>query len=969
MHRPDWKRTLAAVVCATTLLSCQPKAPPTTAPAAFLTVGPVVAVDLSDARGEAVEARVASARNETVGLGIKVTPPEAGRARKKLSVRVGPIRTADGATIDGKHVTAYQVVAMPAETNLAAYVRHTGMETTRAKLPGALVPLKAEKDGRVQLAQVRDGGRLDTVGDKESGIGEPVTLWFDIHVPAEVAAGEYFTTVELIEKGWGDKVVGSLPVRLEVDDFVLPDERHLLMVSRVEWESLYKHWPKEFEAITPRLLNRDEERHEGAINVMDGIARAAQRNRVQVVFGRLQPTVKWPAAAPPVIDWTDFDTVVGPWLTGEGFAGRVPYGYWPLPAVDGLDRYDRASRMEYWQAVATHFDQKDWLAQATVWLDAVPGANEERRWRDATAEAAAILRAHSRVRVTAPVPGNALDVVERPDEGRLDWSNAARLAVWGPGLVYAPRTKPWPRGVEGPRRFLSAAMGSPTPYVGVGATERDVRQWAWLAFVQRVGLVAWPEALPKSSSSGAAAGAGEQVWLYPGHWFGVDGPVETVQLKWARRAAQDYEYLWLAQQRGEVVSPEIVARLLSRPVEIRTGQAADPVYALAAGTADQAVWEGARRLVARAIQLSSAGGRSDERRAEELRLETLRWTVAQGRPTGLVRDVRWVPGFEPNAVDVRVGVDLYSAAEDPAERNTIEWTRVPAGWQARPRPVEVPPLVTNQVRRVELEGRLDLDQAGAGVAADGAGEGRVEFVSGYNRARSAARFVLPIARSERREGRVLLDGELSEWNDLDAAQRGPLVPMLNRPSVRADEVERAGTPSAVYTAWGEDSFYVAFKLAGVGAAAGTAGGGRNFVEYQERRAWGEDLCEVLMQGVYEGGATGPVVHVVCKPSGGTWAERKSVGDTEWSGMAGAGVLYAGRVGDGGRENSEGTWRGEVAVPWKLLEDAKHGRPRLVRFNFVQHKASTGESASWAGPVDYGRDERLMGLIVLRESGR
>jgi hypothetical protein len=74
------------------------------------------------------------------------------------------------------------------------------------------------------------------------------------------------------------------------------------------------------------------------------------------------------------------------------------------------------------------------------------------------------------------------------------------------------------------------------------------------------------------------------------------------------------------------------------------------------------------------------------------------------------------------------------------------------------------------------------------------------------------------------------------------------------------------------------------------------------------------------------------------------------------------VLYAGRV-DGD------TWRGEVSVPWKLVEDAKFGRPKVLRFNFVQHKAATGESASWAGPVDFGRDEGLMGVIVLRDKAK
>lgn len=948
------------MVCAAALATSPPGAATLAAPATQPTdAAPLVAVDLSDARATTLaDVHLLSARNETVGLAVHLTPPNKDRARKKLSLRIGPLKTDSGTTIDASVVTPYQVVDMPAETNRAEYVRHTGQPTSQARLPGALIPLQRDKDGRVPMAQIRDGGRLDKPGDKEQGIAETLTFWFDLHIPAEAPAGEYSTTVELLEKGlFGDNVVASLPVKVAVDDFALSDDRHLRMVSPVAWETLYKHWPKEFEAITPRLLNRDEPHHAGAIRVMDQIVRTAQLNRVQVVFDRVQPTVKWPAGAPPQVDWADFDTVVGPWMTGEAFADRVPYGYWPLPKAESLERYDQPSRMEYWQAAATHFDQKEWLFDSTVLLDR-PAGNipADRARREVTAEAAAITRAHSKVRVTTPVPEATLDVSERPAEGRVDLANAARVIAWGPGLVYAPRQAEWPKGFDEPGRFLAVGQASPTPYVGVGETERDVRQWAWLAFLQNAGMVLWNEALPAEERPDVPAAAGEQVWLYPGSWFGVDGPVESLQIKWARRAAQDYEYLWLARQRGEMVSPEIVASLLSKPVEVRVGQAADPAYALVSGTADQAAWSEARRLVAKAIGLTAAGQTPDERKAEELRLEAVRWTNTQGKPTAMARDVRWAPtktADDGHWLNVKLGVDVYTPTTDAAEKNSMEWATVPPGWQVNPRPTTVPTLEANRVRRVEMEGRFDLDRAGAATT----GEGRVEFVSGYNGLRSATRFVLPVVTSERREGNVTLDGELGDWNKLDAVQDGALVKMLDQPGARQEELSRAGTASAVYTGWGEDSFYVAFRVGGVSADLKSA---RNFVEYQQRRAWGEDLCELLVQGVYEGGATGPTLHVVCKPTG-QWVERKSIGETEWTASAGT-VLYAGKI-DGDN------WRGEVSVPWKLIDDAKFGRPKFLRFNFVQHKAANGESSSWAGPVDYGRDEGVMGVIVLRDKGR
>src|SRR5262249_26019931 len=79
----------------------------------------------------------------------------------------------------------------------------------------------------------------------------------------------------------------------------------------------------------------------------------------------------------------------------------------------------------------------------------------------------------------------------------------------------------------------------------------------------------------------------------------------------------------------------------------------------------------------------------------------------------------------------------------------------------------------------------------------------------------------------------------------------------------------------------------------------------------------------------------------------------------WQPIEGLAVRYAGTV-DGG------TWRGELAIPWKALIEANKDRPNLLRFNVVHHVGATGESASWAGPIDFGRDESFMGLLYLRD---
>ena len=63
----------------------------------------------------------------------------------------------------------------------------------------------------------------------------------------------------------------------------------------------------------------------------------------------------------------------------------------------------------------------------------------------------------------------------------------------------------------------------------------------------------------------------------------------------------------------------------------------------------------------------------------------------------------------------------------------------------------------------------------------------------------------------------------------------------------------------------------------------------------------------------------------------------------------------------GREWGCGTLQLDFNMPERLdaaytAEDGSRQRPVMLRLNFSQHRATTGESASWAGPVDFGRDD-------------
>src|SRR5439155_24839096 len=120
--------------------------------------------------------------------------------------------------------------------------------------------------------------------------------------------------------------------------------------------------------------------------------------------------------------------------------------------------------------------------------------------------------------------------------------------------------------------------------------ERDVRLWAWLAFLRQSQVIGWDGALPHSHNAQEPADPNELTWFYPGRWFGVDEPVPTIQLKWLRRAQQDVEYLYIAKQRGQGTFLLVMSRARVEPVQMPPNEEPDPTHGLVTGMTDQPAW-------------------------------------------------------------------------------------------------------------------------------------------------------------------------------------------------------------------------------------------------------------------------------------------------------------------------------------------------------------------------------------------
>lgn len=856
-----------------------------------------------------------------------------------------------------------QILPMPVDLDRAGYVRHTGLSTASRNLPRALIRQQFDSDGALNFRALRDPNHpADPMGQPGGPDSAPLLIWVDLHVPSDAPAGNYATRVDFMRAGQ-DAPIASVPVHLNVYPFALPEEPHLQMIGEISWDRLVQHYPDRFETITPRLVNRKDPRYADSVRTLDQLISLAQKHRTALYVPRLQPTVKWAnRGEPPQIDWRDVDSLLAPWLKGYAFADGVPLAYWPLPAPDLLNNWNRSSQLAYWYEAAAHFDQLDLLRNTSVALETInPGRAGAEESISLSAQAAEILALHPGIRVTLPLEDGQVQFAGQDNSKLIDPSTTNRLLTSVPSLVFAPPSSLWPAGVTRPEHWLRTDLPGLLPYVGAGGDEHDVRTWAFLAFLRRAKFVMWNSPLPTVSTAGEPADPNELIWFYPGKWFGVDEPVPTMQLKWLRRAEQDFEYLYLAKQRGEEVDAQQMARLITKPVEIAAGEAPDPTYSLMSGTTDLTAWSEAEKLLAQTISLHPPGKTVDSALQHQLYIHTLQWARPQERPLLIGRTADWSWDADPqapNLIDLHMGLDIYNASDDTPGGNSIEWAALPPAWKIDPAPVPVANLQTYRVLRTSLDAKFDVSE----ITPLSRLPMEVDFIDGATHVPTSLRLVVPVSASDRREGRLSIDGSLDDWTDGDLLQNGPMVVMLNRPALQRQALQRASTSTKLYSAWAAENFYLAFSVQGI--AEESLHHAQNFVTYKDRRAWGEDLSEMLIQPVYadKDHPLGAVLHIVCKPNGGVWVERKldeRLHLRPWEVVEGAAVRYANTT------PGNGQWNGELAIPWNLIGDANRGLPVLLRFNFVQHRQLNGESASWCGPIDFGRDDALTGVLFLR----
>jgi len=420
--------------------------------------------------------------------------------------------------------------------------------------------------------------------------------------------------------------------------------------------------------------------------------------------------------------------------------------------------------------------------------------------------------------------------------------------------------------------------------------------------------------------------------FYPGDYFGTDQPLPSLRLKWLMQAKRDTAY-YLA--RGTADRPFELINSLARPA----GNNVDQLQSLFSGTDDAQQWRALRALLA---QLPANPGNLAPAEQVAQQNMRLRWVTPLQQLAVLPRGFRWQFSEGPSPqLSVRLRVDALNPA--PTTKP------VSLQWQNQKNEPAATTLQSNQIEPLESTFVLAGEDKPVVPSA--------VVIDNDTRYATPVKINIPTAVSQRSNNAPTLDGSLHEWPAIDAiVYDQPLTQFASRDTITSKLLAPTDSHVFLFSRWNAERMSFAFQLPNLTVA--NLDTTTNVITYKDGRATGEDLCELIIRSFYDDGSEGSLLHLVCKP-GGIWVEQKP--GNEWQPVFGQPVFYSAKV-----ERANATWRGELSIPWELINAPGKSRPKYLRFNFSVHNYARNQSSSWAGPIISGRDDSITGLLQLIE---
>ncbi len=400
--------------------------------------------------------------------------------------------------------------------------------------------------------------------DLRANLTQPI--WLTVGVPKDAPAGDYHGRVRLEASG---QTLISVPFRVHVWDFTLPDENHVAAIYDVRFGPDRGVWGKSLDAAYPEIIRFLASRRLCPDTIRPAPVFRLENGKITADFAEFD------RAAQVYFDELKFPFAYTPWnlyLFGWGHPPKTIFGQRPYegePPFESADRsrlrpeykrvYQELLRL-YWQ----HVKDKGWHRRIVLYISDEPFDHHEHIRQQMKTLCDMI---HE---VDPEIPIYCSTWKHVPDWDRY-------LDIWGIGhygCVPAEKMAAL-RAAEDRLWFTTdGQMCTDTPYCAVerllphycfkyGAEAYEFWGVSWHTYdPYRFG---WHSFINQSSEPGESYWVrypnGDGFLLYPGQPIGHGGPVSSIRLEQAREGVEDYEYLYLLQSRIEA------ARSAGKPTE------------------------------------------------------------------------------------------------------------------------------------------------------------------------------------------------------------------------------------------------------------------------------------------------------------------------------------------------------------------------------------------------------------------
>lgn len=391
-----------------------------------------------------------------------------------------------------------------------------------------------------------------TVVDLRANLTQPV--WVTVSVPKDAPAGDYLGRVRLEAPG---QTLASVPVRMHVWDFALPDENHVAAIYDVRFGPDRGIWGQPLDAVYPEIIRFLAARRLCPDTIRPAPVFRRENGKIAADF------TDFDRAAEVYFDELKFPFAYTPWnlyLFGWGHPPKTIFGERPYegePPFASADRsrlrpeykrvYQELLRL-YWQ----HLKEKGWQRRTVLYISDEPFDHHEHIRQQMKALCDMI---HE---VDPQIPIYCSTWRHVPDWDRY-------LDIWGIGHYgCVPPEKMAQLRAAGDRIWFTTdgQMCTDTPYCAVerllphycfkyGAEAYEFWGVSWNTYdPYRFG---WHAFINQSSEPGESYWVrypnGDGFLLYPCQPIGHADPVSSIRLEQAREGVEDYEYLFLLKSR------------------------------------------------------------------------------------------------------------------------------------------------------------------------------------------------------------------------------------------------------------------------------------------------------------------------------------------------------------------------------------------------------------------------------------